>query len=66
MPNRGELPSLDLRVKSAASGGAAMPDSETWTVIAFCVIGWLMSFYVALSSVGTDVLPSLMSQVPLG
>lgn len=65
MPNRGELPSLDMRVKSAADGGTAM-DSETWTVIAFCVIGWLLSFYVALWSVGPDVLPNLMSQVPLG
>jgi hypothetical protein len=70
MPNRGELPIPAMRgksaTKSAAKSGAALPDSEAWTIIAFCVIGWLMSFYVAVSSVGVDAFPGLMAQVPWG
>ncbi|MFZ3358150.1 MAG: hypothetical protein WCA56_17760 [Xanthobacteraceae bacterium] len=43
-----------------------MPDAEAWTIIAFCAIGWLMTFYFALSSVGVDAFPQLMAQVPMG
>jgi len=67
MPNRGELPSPAMRAKSAAlRRGTAMPDGEAWIIIAFCTIGWLMSFYVAVSSVGVDGFQQVMAQVPLG
>jgi hypothetical protein len=72
MPNRGELPSPAQRARNAAVRSAAikpssaMPDAEAWTIIAFCAIGWLMTFYFALSSVGVDAFPQLMAQVPMG
>ena len=66
MPNRGELPIPAKRAKSAVKSGMAGPDAEAWTIIAFCAIGWLMTFYFAVSSVGVDTFPKLMSQIPWG
>jgi hypothetical protein len=66
MPNRGELPIPSTRIKSAADSGKRSPDAEAWTIIAFCAIGWLMSFYFALATVGTDAFPKLISQIPWG
>lgn len=66
MPNRGELRIPAMRGKSAVKRGSASPDAEAWTIIAFCAIGWLMTFYFALSTVGVDTFPKLMSQIPWG
>lgn len=66
MPNRGELPTTVMRARSAVRNGKHGPDGEAWTIIAFCTIGWLMTLYFALSTVGTDVFPKLMSQIPFG
>ena len=66
MPNRGELPTPASRVKSAVERGKSGPDSEAWTIIAFCAIGWLMTFYVALETTGVDTFSKLMAQIPWG
>jgi|GEM_PF-3944720 len=66
MPNRGELPIPAMRGRSAADSRAANSDADAWAVIAFCAIGGLLSFYFAISSVGFDAFPALMSQIPGG
>ncbi|MFZ0610264.1 MAG: hypothetical protein WAM75_21590 [Xanthobacteraceae bacterium] len=66
MPNRGELPTPVLRARSAAKSGKPDLDTDAWTIIAFCAIGLVMTFYLALSTVGTDTVPRLMAQVPWG
>jgi hypothetical protein len=66
MPNRGELPTPVMRARSADNSGKPDLDTDAWTIIAFCAIGLAMTFYVALSTVGTDTLPTLMAQVPWG
>ena len=66
MPNRGELPTPAVRAKSAVRTRQAGEESEAWTIIAFCAIGWLMTAYFALSAAGTDVLPRIVSQMPWG
>ncbi len=72
MPNRSELAVPAMRGRngsataSAVKSGGVLPDSEAWTIIAFCAIGWLMSFYLAVSTVGVDAFPGLMSQIPMG
>jgi hypothetical protein len=62
MPNRGELPIPARRGASAAKSRAAQPDADAWTVIAFCVIGGLLSFYLAVASIGIDGFPAAMAQ----
>jgi hypothetical protein len=62
MPNRGELPIPARRGAGAAQSHAARPDADAWTVIAFCIIGGLLSFYLAVVSVGIDGLPVAMAQ----
>jgi hypothetical protein len=67
MPNRRELPIPAMRAKaSVAKTGMIMPDADAWTVIAFCVIGWLATFYLAVSSIGADAFSGLTMQIPLG
>ena len=59
MPNRGEL--AMPRVHAAKAVAAA---DDAWTIIGFCAIGWLMSIYAAVSSLGFDAVPRLMEQFP--
>lgn len=66
MPNRRELQPRPPATESAVQRGKSGPDSEAWTIIAFCAIGWLMTMYFALSTVGTDAFPKAMSQIPWG
>jgi len=66
MPNRGELPTPVARARSAVKRGTSSPDGEAWTIVAFCAVGWLMTMYFALATVGTDALPKVMSQIPWG
>jgi len=66
MPNRGELPIPAMRGRSAAKSGAANADADAWAVVAFCAIGGLLSFAMAVASVGVGGLPALLSQMPLG
>jgi hypothetical protein len=61
MPNRGELPN-PRRAKDAAAPGP----SDAWPIICFCAAGALMSIYMAVSYVGIDAVPRLMSQFPGG
>jgi len=62
MPNRGELPIPARRGAGAAQSRAAQPDADVWTVIAFCIIGGLLSFYLAVASIGIDGFPAAMAQ----
>jgi hypothetical protein len=66
MPNRTELPNPAMRRRSAAKSDTVAPDSGAWTIIAVCAIGYLLSFYVAVSSVGIDAFQQLMGQIPWG
>jgi len=66
MPNRGEIPTPAGRTKSAVHPGARTSDAEGWTIVAFCTVGWLMTLYFALATVGTDSFPKLLAQVPWG
>jgi hypothetical protein len=67
MPNRGELPIRAMRAKSSvAKTGMVTPDADAWTIIAFCVIGWLATLYLAVSSIGADAFSGLTMQIPLG
>lgn len=59
MPNRGELPHPAMRTKSAA----ATPD-DAWPVVAFCVLGFLISITMAISSFGIEAVPRLFGQFP--
>ena len=61
MPNRGELPN-PRRAKDAVAPGP----SDAWPIICFCAAGALMSIYMAVSYVGIDAVPRLMSQFPGG
>jgi hypothetical protein len=58
MPNRGELAGLRVRVAKAE------PADDAWTIIGFCAIGWLMSIYFAVETLGVDAVPRLMAQFP--
>ena len=67
MPNRGELAVPAMRTKrGAAMAGPTMLDADAWTVIGFCAIGWHLSFYLAVSSMGADAMPDLLTQIPWG
>lgn len=49
-----------MREQNLAKSRAAAPDSDAWTVIAFCAIGGLLSFCLALSSVGINGYPAML------
>jgi nicotinamide riboside transporter PnuC len=70
MPNRGELPIPATRAASAAKSRttsyAANADADAWAVIAFCAIGVVLTFAMALASLGASGLPVLTSQMPWG
>jgi len=59
MPNRGELAAPVVRAAKAPA-----ESSDAWTVVGFCAIGWLMSIFAAISSLGFDAIPKLMAQFP--
>jgi hypothetical protein len=61
MPNRGELA---IPAARAAKSAAAPAAGDAWTVIGFCAIGWLLSIYAAVATLGIDALPRLMAQYP--
>jgi len=61
MPNRGELPN-PRRAKDAVAPGP----SDAWPIICFCAVGALMSIYMAVSYLGINAIPGLMSQFPGG
>jgi hypothetical protein len=60
MPNRGEL-AFPI-VRSIENSEATADDA--FTVIGFCAIGWLMSIYAAVSTLGFDAASKLMIQFP--
>jgi len=66
MPNRGELPIAAMRERAImrernmAESRAAGPDADAWTIIAFCAIGVLLSFCLAISSIGVNGYPAMM------
>jgi hypothetical protein len=70
MPNRGELPIPAIRErnmhKNSAKSRAAGPDADAWTIIAFCAIGGLLSFCLAISSIGVNGYPAMMMQMSWG
>jgi hypothetical protein len=66
MPNRGELPIPAMRNRSAANSRAANADRDAWAVVAFCAIGGLLSFTLALASVGLTGFPATVAQLGLG
>ncbi len=66
MPNRDELPIPAMRGRSAAKSRAANPDADAWAIIAFCAIGGLLTFAMAISSVGVAGFPVLTSLMPWG
>jgi hypothetical protein len=59
MPNRGELAVPAMRAATAVPAAG-----DAWTVIGFCAIGWLISIFAAISSLGLDAVPRLMAQFP--
>jgi disulfide bond formation protein DsbB len=59
MPNRGELAMPVVRAAKAQA-----ESSDAWTIIGFCAIGWLMSIFLAVSTLGVDGVPRLMAQFP--
>ena len=59
MPNRGELP-----VPAARAAAKTPQAGEVLTVIGFCAIGWLMSIFLAVSAVGVNAVPRLLTQFP--
>lgn len=68
MPNRGELqlPSPAMRERSTAKSHAANQDADAWAVIAFCAIGGLLSFTLALAAVGLTGYPAMVAQLSWG
>jgi hypothetical protein len=65
MPNRGELRIPAMREQNVAKSRAAGPDADAWAIIAFCAIGGLLSFCLAISSIGVNGYPAMM-QMPWG
>ena len=59
MPNRRELAIPAVRVVSTTA-----KSGDAWTIIGFCTIGWLLSIYAAVTTLGVDALPRLMTQFP--
>lgn len=66
MPNRGELPVAAMRNRNAANSRAANADADAWAVVAFCAIGGLLAFILALASVGIAGFPATVAQLPWG
>lgn len=66
MPNRGELPIPGMRNRNAANSRAANPDADAWAVVAFCALGGLLSFILALASVGITGFPATVAQLAWG
>ena len=66
MPNRSELRVPATREQNTAKSRAAGPDADAWTIIAFCVIGGLLSFCLAISSIGVTGYSAMMMQTPWG
>ena len=70
MPNRGELPIPAMRggraANNRATSHAAKADADAWAVIAFCAIGVVLAFTMALVSLGASGLPAVTSQMPWG
>jgi hypothetical protein len=66
MPNRGELPIPAMRNRNMAKSQAASPDADAWAVVAFCAIGGLLSFILALASVGMTGFPATAAQLAWG
>jgi hypothetical protein len=60
MPNRSELAMPAVR----AANGATAASGDAWTIIGFCTVGWLISIFAAVSSLGFDAVPRLMAQFP--
>ncbi len=66
MPNRGELPIRAMRERdmmreqNMAKSRAAGADANAWAIIAFCAIGGLLSFCLAISSIGVNGYPAMM------
>jgi len=48
----------------ARAASSASTSDDAWTIIGLCAIGWLMSIYFAVSSLGIDAVPRLMAQFP--
>jgi hypothetical protein len=66
MPNRGELRIPAMHERNTAKSRTMGPDGDAWTIIAFCAIGGLLSFCLAISSIGVNGYPAMMMQVPWG
>ncbi|HUI13827.1 MAG TPA: hypothetical protein VL048_10215 [Xanthobacteraceae bacterium] len=66
MPNRGELPIPAMRNRNPARSQPANPDADAWAVVAFCAIGGLLSFCLALASVGMTGFPASVAQLAWG
>ncbi len=60
MPNRGELPIPALGNRNPARSQATNADADAWAVIGFCAIGGLMTFCMALASVGIAGYPAML------
>jgi hypothetical protein len=64
MPNRGELAMPAVRAARRTAESAHAESGDAWTVIGFCAIGWLLSIFAAVSTLGVDAVPRLMTQFP--
>jgi hypothetical protein len=52
MPNRGEL-AIPMRRPSTKAVAA---QADAWPIVAFCTLGFMMSLYMAVTSMGLDAL----------
>ena len=59
MPNRGEL-----AIPAARTPASMATSRDAWTIIGFCAIGWSLSIYAAVYTLGVDAVPGLMAQFP--
>jgi hypothetical protein len=64
MPNRGELATPAMRAARSTDKSAKADSREAWTIIGFCAIGWLLSIFAAVATLGANAVPGLMAQVP--
>jgi hypothetical protein len=64
MPNRGELAMPAVRAAKSTDRSAKAESGDAWTIIGFCAIGWLLSIYAAVATLGVDAVPRLMTQFP--
>lgn len=49
-----------MREQNMAKSRAAGADADAWAIIAFCAIGGLLSFCLAISSIGVNGYPAMM------